>query len=155
MLPGFSSATSLLCLYYLFKHWKSNASHYTITSFTVVLSLYNIVAAVLRSQAGYWDDCSSGGTSESVHLTSPDSDSGYRSHLLNPGTPLPGPSLSLSLAQVPVFLWFSDAFLVSCFNPLLRPAFHPNHIVISGLGSLDPSSGLCSNTSCYIHGLRR
>jgi hypothetical protein len=144
-LPGFSSATSLLCLYYLFKYWKANASHYIITGFTITLSLYNFVTALLRAQAGYWDDCSTF-SALSVQLTRPDI-----SEPIAPRT-----DIAIPVGLVPLFLWLSDAFLVGCTSILWHKwLFTKTHIVVPGLGCLDSPPSLHSAACCCVRDLRR
>jgi len=97
LLFGVSLTVSLLCLYYLFKNWKQDPGHYVVTTFSSILTLFNIIAFVLKSMTTV------------KHL-----------HVLVCGTEfLPTfqvgefeASDKFSNVLVPAFLWVTDGFLL-------------------------------------------
>lgn len=107
-LKGFSMAGSTLCLYYLITNWKPATNHYIITTFSVILTSFNIVALVFKA------------ISVKLHIISvqcfPDAQSQTDipfqlsfDHLTS--------NVVLSILFLPLFLWISDAFLVSDLHP--------------------------------------
>jgi hypothetical protein len=83
-------------------------SHYIVAGFTFILLLYNISVAALRTASMFWSVCF-----EDVSL--------YL--LLQPGDGSLVAEYILAAAYVPVFLWMSDAFLVSIFCNFQRDRF--------------------------------
>jgi hypothetical protein len=128
---GFSLPSSLLCLHYLFKNWQKKRSHLIITVFTILLSTFNIAVYGMRAASVV------GGIQPTMVCPSDSEKIGSLSLFFTfwfTRIPAPliwsylnGPEKSIALASglsasfIPVFLWFSDGFVVSMSVTGLSP----------------------------------